>query len=188
MDEQFLIKFDSVTGERKETYPIDIDITEERMEELLSEGFEVVSRQDWELLVGNVDGKEYVKDIEHGGYKERPREISILDEAKLRKIEELKSYRDTEEVEPIEVNGHLFDYDDKARERINAAIIALDLTQGTITWTLADNTDTEVTATDLKYVVAIVAQRSNSLHIKYRQLKEQVLNAETVEEVESITW
>ena len=111
-----------------------------------------------------------------------------LDEIKQQKINYLKQRRDTEEVAPIEVNGHLFDYDDKARERINAAIIALELTQGTITWTLADNTDTDVTAQDLKYVIAIVAQRSNSLHIKYRQLKEQVLSAHTAEEVASIVW
>lgn len=112
-----------------------------------------------------------------------------LDEIKQQKIDYLKQRRDTDEVADIMVNdGHVFDYDDKARERINAAIIALELTQGTITWTLADNTDTDVTAQDLKYVIAMVAQRSNSLHIKYRQLKEQVLSAQTAEEVESIVW
>ena len=111
-----------------------------------------------------------------------------LEEIKERKIAELKSIRDTQEVADIQVNGHLFDYDEKARERINAAIVALDLTQGTITWTLADNTDTEVTSSDLKYVIAMVAQRSNTLHVKYRTLKEQVENAQTKEEVEAITW
>lgn len=111
-----------------------------------------------------------------------------LQEVKEKKIVELKGHRDTEEVSPILVNGHLFDYDDKARERINAAIIALDLTQGEITWTLADNTDTVVTSTDLKYVVAMVAQRSNELHIKYRGLRSQVDQATTKAEVESIVW
>lgn len=111
-----------------------------------------------------------------------------LEEVKAKKIVELKEERDTKEVEDIEVNGHLFDYDEKARERINAAIIALDVTQGTIMWTLADNTDTEVSANDLRFVIAIVAQRSNTLHAKYRMLKEQVRNAQTKEEVEAITW
>ena len=123
-----------------------------------------------------------------GEYYEVVEITHSLDEIKANKIAELKNIRDAKEVEDIEVNGKLFDYDDKARERINAAIVALELTQGTITWTLADNTDTEVTATDLKYVIAYVAQRSNGLHIKYRNLKEQVLSAQTVEEVESITW
>lgn len=111
-----------------------------------------------------------------------------LDEVKANKIAELKGIRDTKEVEDIQVNGYLFDYDEKARERINAAIIALDLTGGTITWTLADNTDTEVSANTLRYVIAMVAQRSNELHIKYRNLKERVESATTKEQVEAIVW
>ena len=111
-----------------------------------------------------------------------------LQDVKDAKILELKKHRDEEEVAPILVNDHLFDYDDKARERINAAIIALDLIQGEITWTLADNTDVDVTAMDLKYVVAMVAQRSNSLHIKYRELRSQVDEATTKAEVDAIVW
>lgn len=104
------------------------------------------------------------------------------------KLAELKSIRDAKEVEDIQVNGRLFDYDEKARERINAAIIALDVTGGTIMWTLADNTDTEVSANDLRFVIAMVAQRSNVLHVKYRNLKERVENATTKEQVEAIVW
>ena len=111
-----------------------------------------------------------------------------LDEIKTNKIAELKSIRDTQEVADIQVNGYLYDYDEKARERINAAIIALDLTGGTITWTLADNTDKEVSANDLRFVIAMVAQRSNVLHTQYRHLKEAVNAATTVSEVESISW
>ena len=55
------------------------------------------------------------------------REEEPLEVIKQRKIAELKYQRDTAEVEPIEYNGHSFDYDDKARDRINAAILALDL-------------------------------------------------------------
>lgn len=111
-----------------------------------------------------------------------------LNELKASKIAELKAIRDAKEVDDIQVNGYLYDYDEKARERINAAIIALDLTGGTITWTLADNTDTEVSANDLRYVIAMVAQRSNELHVKYRNLKERVESATTKEQVEAIVW
>lgn len=111
-----------------------------------------------------------------------------LDEVKANKIAELKAIRDAKEVDDIQVNGRLFDYDEKARERINAAIIALDLTGGTITWTLADNTDKEVSANDLRFVIAMVAQRSNELHVKYRNLKERVESATTKEQVEAIVW
>ena len=111
-----------------------------------------------------------------------------LEEAKANKTSQLKSIRDAKEVEDILANGHLYDYDDKARERINAAIIALEVSGGSIMWTLADNTDAEVTATDLKYVIAMVAQRSNALHMKYRTLKESVENAQSKEEVEAVNW
>ena len=106
-----------------------------------------------------------------------------------RKIMELKYQRDTAEVEPIEYNGHSFDYDDKARDRINAAIIALSL-QGedaSIDWTTADNQDVKVTANDLRMVIAAVAVRSNALHTAYRAAKEKVEAAQNKADIEKIT-
>ena len=117
------------------------------------------------------------------------REEELIENVKQRKILVLKRQRDAAEVEPIEYNGHSFDYDDKARDRINAAIIALSL-QGedaTIDWTTADNQDVKVTANDLRMVIASVAQRSNALHIAYRVAREKVEQASTQEEIEAIT-
>lgn len=111
-----------------------------------------------------------------------------LDELKQAKINELKTIRDTEEVKPIEYNGNLFDYDEKARDRINSAIIALDITGQSIEWTTAYNTNVLVTADDLRNIIAAVALRSNALHVKYRNLKEQVLACSTAEEVAEIVW
>lgn len=111
-----------------------------------------------------------------------------LDELKQAKITEFKAIRDAEEVKPIEYNGNLFDYDDKARDRISAAIIALDVSKSQIAWTTADNTEVMLNADDLRGVVAAVALRSNELHVKYRQLKEQVEACKTKEEVEQIAW
>lgn len=102
------------------------------------------------------------------------------------KIAELKEQRDALEVEDIEVNGNIYDYDEKARERINNAIIALQASGGSIYWTLADNQSVKVTAADLIEVVSAVAVRSNALHIAYRDAKEAVSLAETVEEVEAV--
>lgn len=117
------------------------------------------------------------------------REEEPLENIKQRKILMLKRQRDTAEVEPIAYNGHSFDYDDKARDRINAAIIALEL-QGegaTIEWTTADNADTPVTANDLKMIIAAVAVRSNDLHTAYRKAKEQVEAAQNKADIEKIT-
>lgn len=112
-----------------------------------------------------------------------------LENIKQRKILMLKRQRDTAEVEPIEYNGNSFDYDEKARDRINAAIIALSL-QGegaSIDWTTADNADVKVTANDLRMVIAAVAVRSNALHTAYRKAKEQVEAAQSKADIEKIT-
>lgn len=113
-----------------------------------------------------------------------------LEVIKQRKIAELKAERDEAEVTPIEYNGNLYDYDEKARDRISAAIIALEL-QGegaTIDWTTADNADTPVTANDLKMIIAAVAVRSNKLHTAYRVSKEKVEAATTAADVEAVTF
>lgn len=113
-----------------------------------------------------------------------------IENVKQRKILELKRQRDIAEVEPIEYGGNIYDYDEKARDRINAAIIALEL-QGegaTIEWTTADNADTPVTANDLKMIIAAVAVRSNKLHTAYRIAKENVEAATTATEVEAVAF
>ena len=106
-----------------------------------------------------------------------------IENVKQRKIMELKRQRDDAEVEPIAYGGHLYDYDSKARDRIAAAIIALDV-QGegaSIRWTTADNDDVVVTVQDLRAIVAAVAVRSNLLHIAYRTAKAQVEAAQKAE-------
>lgn len=118
-------------------------------------------------------------------HEEEPLEV-----IKQRKITELKYQRDKAEVEPIEYNGHSYDFDSKARDRISAAIIALEL-QGegaTIEWTTADNADTPVTANDLKMIIAAVAVRSNKLHTAYRAAKEKVETATTAADVEAVIF
>ena len=117
------------------------------------------------------------------------REEEPIENVKQRKILILKRQRDAAEVEPIEYNGNSFDYDDKARDRINAAIIALSL-QGegaTIDWTTADNQDVKVTANDLRCVIAAVAVRSNALHTAYRAAKEKAEAAQNKADIEKIT-
>ena len=112
-----------------------------------------------------------------------------LDNVRAHKIFELKAERDNKEVEPIAYNGHLYDYDSKARDRISAAIIALDV-QGEgakISWTTADNEDAVVTAQDLRAIVAAAAVRSNLLHIAYRKAKAQVEATGSAEEVDVVT-
>lgn len=116
-------------------------------------------------------------------HEEEPLEV-----IKQRKIAELKVARDKAEVEPIEYQGYSFDYDSKARDRISAAIVALEVAgaSATLTWTTADNKDVKVTASDLRGIIAQVALRSDKLHTAYRKAKEKVGAATTKAEVKDI--
>ena len=111
--------------------------------------------------------------------------LPSLQEIKAAKIAELKAQRDSKEVEPITYNGNRYDYDEKARDRINVAIAALGDTDS-LSWTTADNKEVTVTGVDLRSVLIEVAKRSIALHKAYRVAKEKVLNATTKEEVEKV--
>ena len=108
---------------------------------------------------------------------------------RARKIVELKRQRDSKEVEPVTYDGHLYDYDSQARDRISAAIIWLDA-QGDgakISWTTADNVDSVVTAHDLRMIIAYAAERNNKLHTAYNTAKEQVEDAQSRTEIDTIS-
>lgn len=175
-------------GQRKDT-KLAVEYSEEQIAELLKQGYVIVDNDDFNKLIGNGDGEYLIADDGHVYPKPAPTDAELLEAAKPAKIAELKAERDAREVEPITYNGNIYDYDDKARERINAAIIALDV-QGadeSIDWTTADNKDVKVTANDLRMVIASVAQRSNALHVAYREAKDKVEAATTVAEVEDVT-
>lgn len=166
----------------------------------LQDGFaSVFNGTQWENIEDN-RGKEYWLDTDTFGTPAKTMKdlgafpanavftapAKTIEQLKQDKLLEFKNIRDTEEVKPIAYNGNLFDFDDKARDRINSAIIALDITGQSIEWTTADNTNVLVTADDLRGVIAAVAVRSNKLHNAYRTAKEKVLEATTKEEVEKV--
>ena len=175
-------------GQRKDT-KLAVEYSEEQIAEYVADGYVIVGNDDFNKLIGNADGEYLIADDGSVYPRPAPTDAELLAAAKPAKIAELKAERDSKEVEPITYNGNSYDYDDKARERINAAIIALDV-QGagiSIDWTTADNTDVKVTAQDLRRVIAVVAQRSNALHVAYRAAKDKVEAATTVAEVEAVT-
>ena len=184
----------------KEIYLLPANATFEKPN--LQEGFtSVFNGTQWENIEDN-RGKEYWLDTDTFGTPAKTMKdlgafpagavftapAKTLEQLKQDKINELKTIRDTEEIKPISYQGYRFDYNDKARDRINAAIIALDVSKGQIAWTTADNTEVMVNADDLRGVIAAVAMRSNELHVKYSELKEQVLACTTAEEVANIAW
>ena len=187
---QYLILPDN--GQRKDT-KLGVEYSEEQITELLKQGYVIVNQDDFNMLIGNSDGEHLIADDGSVYPKPAPTDAELLATAKPAKIAELKAERDAKEVEPIEYADNLYDYDSKARDRISAAIIALDVqtakakSTASIDWTTADNQDVKVTADDLRCVIASVANRSNALHVAYRAAKDKVEQATTVAEVDAVT-
>lgn len=175
-------------GQRKDT-KLAVEYDEEQIAEYVANGYVIVNQADFNKLIGNADGEYLIADDGSVYPKPAPTDAELLAVAKPAKIAELKAERDTREVEPITYNGNSYDYDGKARERINAAIIALDVqgADASIDWTTADNADVKVTANDLRMVIAAVAVRSNALHTAYRAAKEKVEAAQNKADIEKIT-
>ena len=63
----YLIKFDE-NGRRSDTYVAE-EKTQEQVTELLEKGFVLITEEDYQLLIGNVDGKEYIRNAD-GTYSE----------------------------------------------------------------------------------------------------------------------
>ncbi|WP_337799577.1 DUF4376 domain-containing protein [Phascolarctobacterium succinatutens] len=183
---QYLVLPDN--GQRKYT-KLAVEYDEEQIANYLKQGYVIVNHDDFNKLIGNADGEYLIADDGVVYPKPAPTDAELLEAAKPAKIADLKAERDSKEVEPITYQGYSFDYDSKARERISAAIIALDVqgADASIDWTTADNADVRVTANDLRMVIASVAKRSNALHVAYRAAKDKVEAATTVAEVEAIT-
>lgn len=179
-------------GNRKDT-KLAVEYGEKQIAEYVANGYVIVNQADFNKLIGNAGGEYLIADDGCVYPKPAPTDAELLEAAKTAKIAELKAERDAREVEPITYNGNSYDYDDKARERINAAIIALDVQTvqtkavASLDWTTADNADVSVTADDLRCVIASVARRSNALHVAYREAKNKVEAASDVAEVEAGT-
>lgn len=179
-------------GNRKDT-KLAVEYGEKQIAEYVANGYVIVNQADFNKLIGNAGGEYLIADDGCVYPKPAPTDAELLEAAKTAKIAELKAERDAREVEPITYNGNSYDYDDKARERINAAIIALDVQTvqtkavASLDWTTADNADVSVTADDLRCVIASVARRSNALHVAYREAKNKVEAASDVAEVEAVT-
>lgn len=182
---QYLILPDN--GQRKDT-KLAVEYDEEQIKEYLSQGYVIVGNDDFNKLIGNADGEYLIADDGVVYPKPAPTDAELLEATKTAKITALKAQRDVAEVEPIIYHGYSFDYDEKARDRINAAIIALEL-QGAnadIAWTTADNQDVSVTAADLRAIVGAVSVRSNLLHVAYRKAKARVEAAGSADEVNAV--
>ena len=175
-------------GQRKDT-KLAVEYDEEQIADYLKQGYVIVNHDDFNKLIGNGDGEYLIADDGRVYPKPAPTDAELLAAAKPAKIAELKAERDSKEVEPVQTDKGVFDYDDKSRDRLYIARQALtDAGSSEIVWTTADNQRVSMGIADFAAINGAAAVRSNALHIKYNELKQRVNAAQTVEEVEAIGW
>ena len=96
----YIIRFDE-NGNRQETY-IKEEMTEERIQELLGEGYAEVSEEDYHLLLGNTDGKVHIRKVIDGEvvYEEEPPYVPTQDE-----LDEQEAVAAKNELQTLVVNA-----------------------------------------------------------------------------------
>ena len=105
-----------------------------------------------------------------------------LDEIKAQKWAEIKSQRDQLEFGGFEFEGNIYDSDQVSQGRImGAAVAGIDKT-----WTLADNTTVELSASHLQQLYAALQAHIASVHERGRIARQLIFDAETKEQVEAV--
>ena len=101
----YIIKFDE-NGNRQETY-VKEEMTEERIQELLDEGYIEINEEDYQLLIGNTDGKVHIRKVhirkEVDGevvYEEEPPYVPTQDE-----LDEQEAAAAKNELQTLAVNA-----------------------------------------------------------------------------------
>ncbi len=105
-----------------------------------------------------------------------------IDEIKAQRWAEIKSQRDQIEFGGFEFEGNIYDSNQVSQGRIlGAASTGVDQT-----WTLADNTKAELSASQLQQLYAALQAHIASVHERGRIARQLVFEAETREQVEAV--
>lgn len=105
-----------------------------------------------------------------------------LDDIKAQKWVEIKTERDRLEFDGFEFEGNIYDSDQVSQGRImGAASAGVDQT-----WTLADNTTAELSASQLQQLYAALQAHIASVHERGRIARQLIYEAETKDQVEAI--
>jgi len=115
-----------------------------------------------------------------------------FEKAKQLKLKELNQIRDNEVTDMIvelELNGELipFNADETSQVRLNRAVTALG-DNDTINWIDANGNIQTLTKQQCLEGMRIAGQKQTEIFVKCAQLKQQVRNATTIEEIEEIKW
>lgn len=109
-------------------------------------------------------------------------DLRSLDEIKAQKWDEIKAMRDQLEFGGFEFESNIYDSDQVSQSRIMGASYAgIDQT-----WTLADNSTVELSASQLQQLYAALQAHIASIHERGRIARQLISEAETKEQVEAV--
>lgn len=115
--------------------------------------------------------------------------VTDLETAKAAKWANIKQTRTLLDEAPIALRDFEIDADQKSRQDIMGAVMAMQLTgQTSRLWRCTDNTMRELTLADLVDVGTAIAARRQSLIETSDALYQALQGAETVEDVEAVVW
>lgn len=119
---------------------------------------------------------------------EVPVYVESFDSKKAKALDRVRQYRDWKLEQPVDVNGVLFDGDDKARTRLTQALVMFkELNYLPPVW--VDYNDASVTISsidDLKTIVAAVTAEFSARFYETDTLRAQVAATTTEEELNAI--
>lgn len=162
----YLIKFGE-NGRRLNTY-VKEEKTDSQIQDLLSEGFLEISETEYQLLIGNIDGKEYIRKTD-GTFEPYVPPEPTEDELAAIALEQAKAQRaDAVSKITVEVDGMIFDGDETSQTRMGRTVAAaiaegVDLDTETRTWVLADNTVASVTVRQLTRALRLAGDAQTAL-------------------------
>lgn len=183
---------DPETGEEiteaTEAGTVIVGYEEDTFEPPIPEGFVSITAEEQALYSSNL----YIRGT-NGLPVEKPPYTPTLEELKTRKWNQIRVERDQLEQAGVPYLGKILDSDTVSVQRIAIAVQAAQAAIAaeqpfTLVWTTQDNTPLTMVAAQVVGMSVALAQYSDSLHQTARALREQIEAAETVEELEAVTW
>ncbi len=116
--------------------------------------------------------------------------VEQLDLAKRRARDKLNAARDTARNSGFEAFGKTFDSDEASRTNIIFASQAANMLPEdfTVNWTCADNSQITLSKAQLLQLPVFLVSAGNVIHQRALELKAQIDAANTLEEINVVTW
>lgn len=183
MKNEYLAKFDE-NGRRETSIPRILADDYGGEEKLMTEGYIVISEDDYHHYVGNCGtgdhGTGYIRDSKTGKPISAAAIVVTVQEVATQKWNEVKIARDTAEQAGCPYMNSVLDSDNISVQRISIAVqaaqqaVAAGAKDFTLDWTMQDNSVIAMTAEQVIGMSAALAVYSNQLHEKARQIRETI--------------